>query len=554
MSTSGSKRGDGGGEPQQQARRSPSRPPSPPPAAALVAAAALPATVDALKALVQPHHRYVLIGEASHGTAEHYDLRGALSLALLSGEGVAGGPFKAIVFESDWPPAFAANLWARGLTHGTVADALAPYMRARFPTWLWANESFAAFLTRLRDLNAGLPPAARAGLYGLDVYSFDASMAALIEFYEARGDTAAAAAARARYACFADHGGGASDRYALSIARGAPGCEGAALAQLVDTVGRAAAEAEAEAADAERVAEGSDAAAAAALVEARERRFSAVCNARAVAAGEAYYRAMAAPPAWGGGGRRGGGRDTTWNLRDTAMALTVEAVAAHVSGGGSGGGGGGGGSGGGKKDARVIVWAHDSHLGRAGASEMSVRRGETNVGELLTAQHGDAVLVIGQLTHGGTVAAARAWGRPVEQRGVRPALPGSVEALFHTAVHAAGAPPAFALDLRRGVPGNEAVRAELAKPRRTRNIGVIYRSAPAWMEVPAHYQAACLAAPLVGEVGAGGGGEEDAYGLFDVAVFHDASHAVVPLAPVRPAHWDRVVHPDEADGGDEDED
>jgi hypothetical protein len=137
----------------------------------------------------------------------------------------------------------------------------------------------------------------------------------------------------------------------------------------------------------------------------------------------------------------------------------------------------------------------------------------------------------------------------VEQRGLRPALPGSVEALFHSAVQQAGAPPAFALDLRPGVAGNEALRTELAKPRRVRNVGVVYRSSPGWMEVPSHYQAACLAAPP--QEATLGAGEEPVYGLFDVVVFQDTSTAVVPL--LRPPHWDRVVDPDDAFCGDEDE-
>ena len=368
-------------------------------------------------------------------------------------------------------------------------------------------------------------------------------MSSLIGYYETVGDTAAAAAARARFECFNSHGGGSAERYALSIARGARGCESAALAQLVETMERAREAAEAEAREAEAAAAAaatstSPASASAAAVLARERRFDAVSNATCVASGERYYRAMAART----------GRDSTWNERDTAMALTVQAVEEHVRAGGV-------------KAPRILVWAHDSHLGRAGASEMSVRRGETNVGELLTRAHGREVLAVGQFTHGGTVAAAREWGARVETRAIRPALPGSAEALFHAAVATAGAPPAFALDLRPDAagPANAPVRALLAQPRRVRNIGVIYRSSPAWAEVPSHYMYACLAAPPR-EVGVEGGGEEveeeeegaaaAAYGLFDVVVFQDETHAVAPLDP--PPGFEVIVQPDEAVVGDED--
>ena len=512
------------------------------PPAATVAEAARPATVDYITSLVRGHHRFVCLGEASHGTADHYALRADLSLALLSGEGVEGGPFHAVVYESDWPPAFAANLWVRGFAGGSVGDALAPYRQSRFPTWMWANTTFASFCERLRALNETLPPHDRKGLYGFDIYSFASSMAALIGYFEGAGDEAAAAAARARYACFNEHGGGSAERYALSIARGARGCEAAALAQLVETMegAREAAEAEARAAEAAVAAEGGrgggrggpgPASPSAAAVLARERRFDAVSNARAVAAGEFYYRAMTARS----------GRDSTWNARDASMALTVQAVEEHVRAGGV-------------KSPRIIVWAHNSHLGRAAASEMSARRGETNVGQLLTQAAGREVLVIGQLTYAGTVAAARAWGRPVENRAVRPALPGSAEALLHEAVASEGAPPAFALDLRPDEgPANARVRALLAEPRRVRHVGVIYRSAPAWAEVPSHYQIACLAAPPAGEGEEAEGAEEaeeaDAYGLFDVAVFQDVTTAVTPLDP--PPGWDQVVQPDEAVVGDE---
>ena len=511
----------------------------PPAAASIIAAAARPATVDYLTSLVRPHHRFVLIGDSSHGMAEQYALRADLSLALLNGGGGGGCPFHALVYESDWPEAFATNLWVRGcagaLTAGSARDALQPYRASRFPTWMWANEQFASFCTRLRELNAALAPAERKGVNGWNVYSFDTSMASLIAFYQAAGDKAGAAAARRWYACFADHGGGDSNRYAVSIARGSRGCETEALAQLVETMEKASAEAEAEARAAEERAAaeagggGGPAAPApqptAAAVLARERRLDAVSNARAVAAGEHYYRAMAS---------RAG---STWNARDTAMVLTVRAVEEHVRADGV-------------KEPRILVWAHDSHLGRAGSSEMSVRRGETNVGELLTTLYGREVLAVGQFTHSGTVAAARAWGRVVESRGVRPALPGSVEALFHAAV-SVGAPPTFALDLRPDEIGNADVRSVLCQPRRVRNIGVIYRSAPAWMEIPAHYQAACLAAPPPGAQGEEEEGGEEPYGLFDVAVFQDASTAVTPLDP--PPGWGTVVHPEDADGGDEDD-
>jgi erythromycin esterase-like protein len=170
-----------------------------------------------------------------------------------------------------------------------------------------------------------------------------------------------------------------------------------------------------------------------------------------VASAERYYRAMFQ------------GRDQSWNLRDSHMAETIADLVKHFPDSGN----------------KVIVWAHNSHLGDARATEMS-QRGEWNVGQLAREHVPGGVCGIGFTTYSGTVTAARDWGAPAECREVREGLPGSCEELFH-----ASGVPRFWLDLRQSNPATALLRTE----RLQRAIGVIYRpETERW----SHYFKACL--------------------------------------------------------------
>jgi erythromycin esterase-like protein len=163
---------------------------------------------------------------------------------------------------------------------------------------------------------------------------------------------------------------------------------------------------------------------------------------------------------------------------------------------------------------RVVVWAHNSHLGDARATRSGALRpgenAELNLGQLARESGGAAVVNIGQFTHHGTVTASDDWGAPHRTKAVRPALPGSYEELLHAASAAAGR-PTFALDLR-----DADVRAALAppvSPRLERAIGVIYRPDT---ERQSHYFPAFLARQ------------------FDVAVWHDVTRALPPMDAAEP--------------------
>jgi erythromycin esterase-like protein len=354
----------------------------------------------------------VLIGEATHGTHEFYRLRADLSAALIRQKG-----FTIVAAEADWPDAYRVNRWVRGRPGDVTAEqALGDF--TRFPRWMWRNDVVVDFSAWLRDFNAGRPPGDRVGFYGLDLYSLHASMDAVLA-YLGKVDPDGARRARERYACF-ERFGQDSHAYGYAATLGlSRSCEDDVVAQLVDLRRRAADYAGRDG----RIAE--------------DDFFFAEQNARLVRNAEEYYRSMF------------GGRVESWNLRDTHMMETLQALLAWSARHGAG--------------ARAIVWAHNSHLGDARATQMA-EWGELNLGQLVRETFGARACLIGFSTHDGTVTAARDWDAPAEQRRVRPSIPGSYERLFHDAGVAR-----FALRLRQ-----EPVRSALMAARLERAIGVVY--------------------------------------------------------------------------------
>jgi erythromycin esterase-like protein/predicted phosphoribosyltransferase len=317
--------------------------------------------------------RYVLIGEASHGTHEFYRERAEVTKRLITEQG-----FTAVAVEADWPDAYRVNRFVRGGSDEESADqALSDFKR--FPAWMWRNTVVAEFVTWLREHNDSLPEGAqKVGFYGLDLYSLHTSMDAVIAYLD-EVDPGAARRARERYACF-DHFGRDPQVYAYEAGiAGAEPCEQAAVGQLVELRERAAAERPAD-------------------------HFYAEQNARLVVNAERYYRAMF----------RGGVQ--SWNLRDQHMVETLEELTAHLERS--------------EGSAKIAVWEHNSHLGDERATEVG-QTGQINVGQLVREHHGDDALLVGFTTYTGTVTAASEWGGPAERKYVRRALPGSWEELFH---------------------------------------------------------------------------------------------------------------------------
>jgi erythromycin esterase-like protein len=397
---------------------------------------------------------FVLIGEASHGTHEFYRIRAEITKRLILTRG-----FTAVAVEGDWPDAYRVNRYVRGF--GADADAsVALEGFKRFPQWMWRNADVLDFVGWLREHNDGLAAKERAGFYGLDLYSLHASLESVVRYLRVV-DPAAAQRAVTRYGCF-DRFGDDPQAYGYATTLGlSQSCETEVVAQLVE-LRRAAAE---YARRDGRVAE--------------DDLFAAEQNARVVANAERYYRAMF------------GSRVSSWNVRDQHMAETLGTLGQFLGRSG--------------KPAKIVVWAHNSHIGDARATEMGAG-GELNVGQLARQRHGNDAVLVGFSTYSGTVTAASDWDEPAQRKIVRPALPRSYESLFHEA-----GPGNFLLDVGAQ---NEAT-TELGHSRLQRAIGVIYRPET---ERQSHYYHATLPRQ------------------FDIVLHYDTTRAVEPLE--RTGEWE----------------
>lgn len=386
------------------------------------------------------NHRVVLLGEASHGSKEFYQARAAITRRLVEKHG-----FNLVAVEADWPDADVVDRYVRHRPSARQPDP--PFQR--FPTWMWRNREMQTFTRWLREHNASLPERDRVSFHGLDIYNLNDSISAVLAYLEDI-DPEAARLARARYECLtpwqddpALYGREVlSDRYKA--------CEDQVVAQLRDLLGK-------------RLEYSRDDG---------ERFFDAEQNARLIATGERYYRAM-----YHGGAE-------SWNLRDGQMFETLQRLLEQRG-----------------PDAKIVVWAHNSHIGDALATDMGGARGQINLGQLCREAHGDQAALIGFGTDHGTVAAASRWNGPMQRMAVRPARDDSYESLAHrTGIER------FLLDLRAG--HHETLRHRLRPERLERFIGVIYKPET---ERQSHYAKASLSAQ------------------FDAYVWFDATEAVTPL-------------------------
>ena len=338
---------------------------------------------DVLGDLVGDAH-VVLIGESSHGTHEFYAARAEITRWLIEKKG-----FTAVAAEADWPDAYRVNRYVQGLGMDTSPEeALRGF--ERFPAWMWRNTVVRDFVEWLRWHNARRAAEGRptCGFYGLDLYSLHRSMQEVIGYLDGV-DPAAAARARARYACFDHSTGEDGQAYGYAAAFGAgPSCERQAVEQLIEMQRNAVAYLSLDGRPAE------------------DELFYARQNAVTVRNAEAYYRAMFA------------GRVTSWNMRDKHMASTLDALIEHLD------------RNGGREPAKVVVWAHNSHVGDARATEVGTE-GQLTIGQLARERYGRDCRLIGFSTYSGTVTAASDWGGVAEHKTVRPALAGSIEELLH---------------------------------------------------------------------------------------------------------------------------
>ncbi|TWO71745.1 erythromycin esterase family protein [Caenimonas sedimenti] len=390
--------------------------------------------------------RFALLGEASHGTAEFYRERSRITQRLITEKG-----FTAVAVEADWPDAWRVNRYVRGSSDdGDASEALSGFQR--FPAWMWRNTEVRDFVEWLRDYNRGRARSEQVGFYGIDLYSMFTSIQAVLTYLD-QTDPEGARRARALYACF-DHAREDSqmDGYRAGLGL-TPSCEDEATAMLRELNGRAANLPPTPGLE-------------------RDETFFAQQNARLVRNAEEYYRSMF------------GSRVSSWNLRDSHMVETLQALDKHLRMGGAA--------------PRIAVWAHNSHLGDASATEMG-DQGEWNVGQLVRDRFPGEATLVGFSTHHGWVTAATEWDEPPQRKRVREGLAGSWEAAFHRA----GGERCW-LPLR----GEARSREVFLKRRLQRAIGVIYRPGT---ERQSHYFHTRLA------------------DQFDAMIHIDETHALEPL-------------------------
>ncbi len=386
--------------------------------------------------------RLVLIGEATHGTSEFYRIRAEITKALVERKG-----FDFVAVEADWPDAYRIHDF---VTHRDRAEPDEWEAFSRFPTWMWRNQEVLDFIHWLRDYNlAGRPPDRRVGFHGLDLYSLFTSIHRVLE-YLSQVDPATAQVARTRYGCLTPWESDPASYGHAALTGRYRNCESDVVAMLGDMLRRRV---ESSARNGEAL-------------------FNAQLNARLVADAERYYRIMYY------------GSDDSWNHRDTHMFQTLRLLLDRHG-----------------PNSKAVVWAHNSHLGNAAATQFG-RHGQINVGQLCREAFGSDVYAIGQGTDHGTVAAASSWEGALEIKTVSPARSDSYEELMHRS-----GTEAFLLPLTQS-PDRELTQA-LTQPRLERAIGVIYRPETERMS---HYFEASLSRQ------------------FDEWIWFDVTSAVRPLA------------------------
>lgn len=359
--------------------------------------------------------RFVLIGEATHGTHEFYQIRSQITKQLLEKKG-----FMAVAIEGDWPDAYCIHRFIQQKDNSDINDALAGFKR--FPTWMWRNTAMPPFLNWLHTFNKqqAILRMPKIGFYGLDLYSLHSSMQAVIQ-YLYKVDAKAAHRAEQRYACF-NHIHIDPQAYGyLAYAGIKKNCIKEAVEQLLELQHRAFDYLCKDNSDME------------------ENYFFATQNARLVKNAETYYRSMFAE------------HTSSWNIRDRHMAEMVNVLTDHLETRFN-------------RPAKMIIWAHNSHIGDARATEMG-EDGEVNIGQLVREQYHPHTYLIGFSTYEGFVTAASNWDAPAEYKKVIPALKGSYEDLFHALQY-----KNFILDLT-----NRELEHFLKIPRLQRAIGVVYR-------------------------------------------------------------------------------
>ena len=318
--------------------------------------------------------KYVLLGEATHGTHEFYLWRAILTKRLIEEKG-----FSFVGVEGDSPDCYRVNRFVKQYD-GHARNAYETIREFnRWPTWMWANWEVIEFINWLKDFNNRGSTKQKVGFYGLDVYSLGESLDALMKYLK-NTDYIAYLKAQEAVKCFEPFGFEGTD-YARATWLIPKSCE----TEVIDLLRDVRSKITTYNTDPEAV-------------------FNTEQNALVAVNAERYYRTMI----------QGGG--ASWNVRDRHMVETLERLMDFHG-----------------ENAKAIVWAHNTHVGDARATDMS-RQGMVNIGELISVYHdNDEVFKVGFGTYKGTVIAGRQWGDRMEIMEVPKASEDSWESILHEA-------------------------------------------------------------------------------------------------------------------------
>lgn len=320
--------------------------------------------------------RIVMLGEASHGTHEYYTWRALISQRLIKERG-----FNFIAVEGDWPDCYRLNRYVKNYTNAGASSFEVLHAFDRWPTWMWANWEIIALAEWMNEHNKSLPVNKKIGFYGLDVYSLWESMEAIIN-YMRKVDPQVLKLAERAFQCFEPYGKDEGSSYAYASLMVPEAC----TREVIDLLKEIRLKMPQYNSDQENV-------------------FSTQQNAFVMVNAEKYYREML----------HGGTR--TWNIRDTHMMETLTRLLDFHG-----------------KKAKAIVWAHNTHIGDARATDMS-HDGMHNLGELARRRYGkNETYLVGFGSYEGSVVAASSWGGELKHVRVPQALPGSWESVLKDAV------------------------------------------------------------------------------------------------------------------------
>ncbi|MFD2516780.1 erythromycin esterase family protein [Salinimicrobium flavum] len=315
--------------------------------------------------------KYVLLGEASHGTHEYYTWRAEISKRLIEEKG-----FSFVAVEGDWPDCFKINRWVKNFpgSENSIKEVLQEFKR--WPTWMWANWEIAAFAKWMRKHNENLENPEKVGFYGLDVYSLWESMETIVKYLE-KEDPETAVLARQAADCFEPYR--KNDSYVTAYRNMKPRCRNEVV-QLLSEVRLQTHRYDHES----------------------EAGLNAELNSLVMKNAEKYYEAMAHF------------NSSSWNVRDSHMVETLNTLMDYHG-----------------DAAKVIIWEHNTHIGDARATDMAAH-GMHNVGQLVRQQHNDeGVVLVGFGSYEGSVIAGEFWGGKMTKMELPKAIEGSVEKLLH---------------------------------------------------------------------------------------------------------------------------